>query len=90
MYDKSRGAGDETVLKIANKDNYILITNDNDFGELIFRMKKPHKGVILLRLDDNRPKNKIDVLNKLLQLYIDQLKNNFVVATENKVRIIKS
>jgi predicted nuclease of predicted toxin-antitoxin system len=90
VYDKARGSGDETVLRIANKDNYILITNDNDFGELIFRMKKPHKGIILLRVEDNRPNYKIEVLDKLLQSYSDQLKNNFIVATENKVRIIKS
>ena len=90
VYDKARGSDDVTILKIANKDNYILITNDNDFGELIFRQKKPHKGIILLRLDDNRPKNKIEVLDKLLQSYSKQLKNNFVVATEQKVRIIKS
>lgn len=89
VYEKSRGSDDETILSIANKNNYILITNDNDFGELIFRQKKPHKGIILLRLEDSRPKNKIAVLNKLLQSYSDQLNNNFVVVTEKKVRIIK-
>ena len=88
-YEKSRGSDDETILKIANNENYILITNDNDFGELIFRLKKHHKGIVLLRLEDNRPKNKMIVLDKLLQSYSDQLKNNFVVASEKKVRIIK-
>ena len=89
VYDKSRAADDETILNIANKNNYILITNDTDFGELIFRHKKPHNGVILLRLENNRPKNKIAVLDKLLQSYSEQLQNNFVVASEKKVRIIK-
>jgi predicted nuclease of predicted toxin-antitoxin system len=89
VYEKAKGSNDGTILKIANKEKYILITNDNDFGEMIFRHKKPHKGVILLRLDDNRPENKIDVLDKLLQSYSEQLKNNFVVASEKKVRIIK-
>ena len=90
VYDKSRGSDDETILKIAYKEKYVLITNDNDFGDLIFRHKKPHKGVILLRLDDNRPDNKIAVLDKLLKSYSKQLNNNFIVATEKKVRIIKS
>ena len=90
VYDKARGSDDETILKIANKDNFILITNDSDFGELIFRYKKAHKGIILLKLMDNRPDNKIAVLEKLLNKHSKQLKNNFVVATEKRVRIIKS
>jgi predicted nuclease of predicted toxin-antitoxin system len=90
VYEKSKGSNDETILKITNKEKYILITNDNDFGELIFRHKKPHKGIILLRLDDNRPDNKITILDKLLKSFSKQLENNFVVVTEKKVRIIKS
>jgi len=89
VYDKAKGSDDDTILKIAKQEKYILITNDNDFGELIFRQKKSHNGIILLKLEDNKPKNKIAVLNKLIKLYHDQLKNNFVVATEKKVRIIK-
>ena len=90
VYEKARGSDDETILKIANKNNYILITNDSDFGELIFRHRKPHKGVILLRLDDSRPVNKISILDKLIKSYKESLKNNFVVVTEKKLRIIKS
>jgi predicted nuclease of predicted toxin-antitoxin system len=90
VYENARGSDDETILMIANKDNFILITNDSDFGELIFRHKKAHKGIILLKLVDNRPVNKIAVLEKLLKKHSKQLNNNFVVATEKKVRIIKS
>ena len=50
--DKARGLDDEKVLKIANDENYILITNDKDFSELVFRLKKPHKGIVLLRLEN--------------------------------------
>lgn len=38
VYDESRGADDETIITKANKENFILITNDKDFGELIFKM----------------------------------------------------
>lgn len=66
-----------------------MITNDKDFGELVFRMRKPHKGVILLRLKDERPKNKIAVLRRVLELYSNKLANNFTVATEKTVRIVE-
>jgi predicted nuclease of predicted toxin-antitoxin system len=80
---------DERILEKAYHGNYILITNDKDFGELVFRMMKPHKGVILLRLKDERPKNKIAVLKRVLELYSDELFNNFTVVTEKTVRIIE-
>lgn len=89
VYDKARGLDDESILEKAYRGNYILITNDKDFGELVFRMMKPHKGVILLRLKDERPKNKIVVLKRVLELYSDELFNNFTVVTEKTVRIVE-
>ena len=41
---------DAAVLKIAYETNAILLTQDKDFGELIYRFKLPNCGVILLRL----------------------------------------
>ncbi|MBA7702638.1 hypothetical protein ES703_111407 [subsurface metagenome] len=88
VYDEVRGADDYSILKIANEKNYILITNDKDFGELITRSKKSHKGVILLRLEDERTENKIRVLQKLLKSQSKKLEGNFTIVTEKIVRII--
>jgi predicted nuclease of predicted toxin-antitoxin system len=81
---------DESILQKAFTDNRILITNDKDFGEMIFRKGNPHKGVILLRLGDDRVANKLKVLKLLLEQYADQLSGNFVVATETTVRIARN
>ena len=54
VYEEARGLDDEGVLQKAIADNRILITNDKDFGEMIFREGKAHRGVILLRLEDER------------------------------------
>jgi predicted nuclease of predicted toxin-antitoxin system len=89
VYDDARGLDDESIIEIAHKSDYIIITNDKDFGELIFRMKKSHKGVILLRLKDERSQNKILILEKVLHLYSNQLINNFIVVTEQNIRIIE-
>ena len=78
---------DMCIIDMAYNDNYIIITNDKDFGELVFHRGKPHKGVILLRLDDERATNKIKVLGKVLESYSDRLSGNFVVATEYNIRI---
>ena len=87
VYEEDRGLDDESVLKRAFTENRILITDDKDFGEMVFRQKKPHRGVILLRLENQRTENKIKVVKRLLEQYADQLVDNFVVVTETTVRI---
>ena len=89
VYEEARGLEDEGVLQKAVADNRILITNDKDFGEMIFREGKAHRGVILLRLEDERAPNKIRVLRRLLEQYADHLADNFVVATKIGVRIAR-
>lgn len=84
-----KGISDKEILKIAVEEMRILITNGKDFGELIFKQKLPHCGVIFLRLTDETPKNKILVLKNLIDHHkkiID--KERFVVVTENNIRSI--
>ena len=45
------GAPDSDVLKIADQLGLILITEDQDFGELVIRHGLPVLGVILMELD---------------------------------------
>lgn len=89
VYDSARGMNDNDIVQKAFEENWILITNDKDFGDQIYREHKPHHGVILLWLDDERAKIKIQVLSQLLNSYADRLPEQFVVATEEKVRFAK-
>ncbi len=58
---------DTDILDIANKENRILLTTDKDFGELVFKEKLIHSGVILLRLKDESVENKKKVLSRELK-----------------------
>lgn len=89
VYDEARGLDDNSIIDKAYAENYILVTNDKDFGELVFRIKKHHRGIILLRLDDERSVNKIAVLERLLEFYSDKLANSFTIVTEETVRIVE-
>lgn len=89
VYDSARGIDDDAVVEKALKENWILVTNDKDFGDKVFRERKPHHGIILLRLDDERAKVKIKVLEQLLANYSDRLPDQFVVVTEKSVRFAK-
>ena len=86
VYDEARGLDDSTILSKAFSENWILMTNDRDFGEMVFRELHPHRGVVFLRLPDERPAAKIDAIRKLLDSYADQLADRFVVVTEFQVR----
>ena len=86
VYDSARGLTDEEVIRLAFDDLRILVTSDKDFGEKVYREQRPHHGVVLLRLRDERLIMKIAVLNRLLADYADRLPDRFVVASEKRVR----
>lgn len=90
VFDEARGIEDDQVIQKAYDENWILITNDKDFGEKVYRERRPHRGIIFMRLADERPNNKIEVLSRLLELYTDRFENQFIVVTETQVRFAKS
>lgn len=82
------GIEDTKVLDLAVSLNAILITLDGDFGELIFKERQSHQGVIFLRLKDQTSDNIIKALKKVLKQK-DSLEDHFTVITEqdNKFKI---
>lgn len=89
VFEEDRGMDDETIIQKALRENWILITNDKDFGDKVYRDSRLHKGVILLRLTDERYDSKINVLSRVLQTYSDRVPDSFLVATETQVRFAK-
>jgi predicted nuclease of predicted toxin-antitoxin system len=86
VYEEARGMDDDVVIHTAFSQNRILITNDKDFGTKIYREGYAHRGVILLRLGDERPASKIAALADLLQNHLDRIPGRFVTVTETRVR----
>ncbi|MCK4859015.1 MAG: DUF5615 family PIN-like protein [Candidatus Omnitrophica bacterium] len=87
--EQHKSISDEEVLYLANQEDRILLTNDKDFGELIFLQRKISQGIVLIRLFSENTSDKIVLFNKLLKEYSDKLKRHFVVLTERQVRIRK-
>ena len=86
VYEEARGLSDDEIILKAYIENWILITNDKDFGEKVYRERRPHKGVVLLRLEDERPTKKIETIRSLLERYSNRLADNFAVVTEDRAR----
>ena len=86
VFDEARGMDDEDIIQKAFAEDWLLITGDKDFGERVYRDKRPHRGIVLLRLRDERAANKIDTLRRLIENHADRLAGRFVVVSENQVR----
>ena len=80
-------AEDAVILDQAASEGRVLITNDKDFGELVFRTGRVHHGVLLLRLHDESSSNRVRMVTVVLEGYADRLENHFIVATEWSIRI---
>jgi hypothetical protein len=88
--DHPRSIPDHEVLGIANAEQRILITNDRDFGELIFHQRHPHQGVIYFRLPlDTGAEEKIDWLDRLLRDHSVRM-TEFVVISRSGIRFRSS
>ena len=89
VYEQARGMDDDDVLAKAFAAGWILITSDKDFGEKVYREQRPPRGVVLLRLEDERAISKIATMQRLLARYGEQLPENYVIVTETRVRFAR-
>ena len=64
----------------------ILITDDKDFGELVFRSGEP-KGVILLRTSTTDPVRRFQLIEKILKSA--DVREKFVVIRDDAVKLRK-
>ena len=80
-------ADDFDILQYAVAEQRIVISNDKDFGDMVYRDKRRHLGILLLRLADDRAQTKIRVVAAVLAQYVQYLEHRFVVATERNIRL---
>jgi predicted nuclease of predicted toxin-antitoxin system len=80
------GATDEELLSRAFSERRILLTEDKDFGELVYRLGRQTHGIVLLRFDVAERDLKIPRLRWLLYQEIERLPGALVVLEPDKVR----
>ena len=81
------GIEDSVVLSRANERNALVVTEDKDFGELVFRQRLVHAGVILVRLAGLPVTTKGELLCGALKDYGAQMAHAFTVLSPGAVRI---
>ncbi|WP_305953285.1 DUF5615 family PIN-like protein [Emticicia oligotrophica] len=79
---------DTEVLQITLNESAILLTKDKDFGELIFKLKFTHKGIVLVRLSENMSSfDKAEIILKAFQKHFEEFEEHFSVIDEEFIRI---
>ena len=80
------GATDEEILNRAYLEHRVLLTEDKDFGELVYRLRRPARGIVLLRFDIDDRAHKAPRLQDMLRQEEGRLNGLFVVLEIDKMR----
>jgi predicted nuclease of predicted toxin-antitoxin system len=81
------GTDDDAVLAQASTTSSLLITADKDFGEMVFRQRAVHSGVVLIRLSGLSAEKKAGIIVTVLQERSAELTDAFCVISAGAVRI---
>ena len=79
-------ASDNALLALAIQEERVLVTEDKDFGELVFVRRLPYPCII--RFVDMRVEEKVVAMRELLERYADAMRAGaIIVVTRGRVRI---
>jgi predicted nuclease of predicted toxin-antitoxin system len=80
------GSTDAEVIRRAQTDRRLLLMEDKDFGELVFRARMAVPGVVLLRLNPEQHSFKSARLEAAIAHFGNRLFGRYVVVEENRFR----
>jgi predicted nuclease of predicted toxin-antitoxin system len=84
------GATDDEVIDLARRQKRILLTEDKDFGQLVFAAAQSVSGVVFIRYPATAratlPQSVLDLVSKEQ----DRLFGAFVVLQPGRIRITRS
>ena len=83
----SPGISDEEVLRLSSQAGAVLVTEDKDFGELVYRRGLGHAGVVLVRLEGLDNAAKADVVSRAFQDSGGSFPGAFAVVSRDTLRV---
>lgn len=77
---------DEALLALAYEEGRVLVTEDKDFGELVFLRRQPHPCIV--RLVELRAAEKVEAMQDLIERHEDDMREGaIIVVTGTRIRI---
>ena len=83
----SSGSDDTVVMNLAHREGRLLLTEDKDFGQLVYAHSQPSNGVIFIRFPAHARKTLPTAVVNLVSEAQTELPGGFVVVSPGRVRI---
>ena len=81
---------DSEVIAQAFQEKRILLTEDKDFGQLVFASQADSAGVILIRYPGNARKTLQEAVAKLIHERGNDIRNAFIVMQPGYIRLSRN
>lgn len=81
------GSDDGVVMDLAFREDRILLTEDKDFGQLVYADSQESSGVILIRYPASARKTLPESVVTLVSGFAADLSRSFIVMSPGRVRI---
>lgn len=78
---------DQELIAMVVREDRIVLTEDKDFGWLVFASAAESAGVVLIRFPGNARSALVDAVRQVVAQHGEQLRNAFVVVQPGVVRI---
>jgi predicted nuclease of predicted toxin-antitoxin system len=78
------GATDPQVIRRAHEDGRVLLTEDKDFGDLVFRLGMAVPGLVLLRVSPEKHLLKWRRLEAAIAQFGDRLIGRYILIEEGR------
>ncbi|MEW5986589.1 MAG: DUF5615 family PIN-like protein [Chloroflexota bacterium] len=83
----TRRSNDRKLIELAHQEQRILLTEDKDFGWLVFVSHADSAGVILIRFPGNARTTLAEAVTRLVSEHQERLLHSFVVVQPGYVRM---
>lgn len=83
----SGGADDATVTSLSVADERVLLTEDKDFGQLVYAAGRDHVGVVLIRFPASARGRVGPAVVEVARAFGDRLVGAFTVVEPGRVRV---
>jgi predicted nuclease of predicted toxin-antitoxin system len=86
IVEAAAGLSDADVITLALRERRLLLTEDKDFGDLVFRRERAVPGVVLMRIAPETPILKATRLTAAIERYGEGLFGRYTVIDEGRFR----
>jgi len=84
--ETAAGLNDVDVIALASREQRLLLTEDKDFGDLVFRRERTVPGVVLMRIAPENHELKTVRLAAAIERYSEGLFGRYMVIEEGRFR----